>query len=484
MPILELLRARRAALKTELTTLTETNATRSFTVEEDTRWSTLVADIQGVDLRIGVAEVEERSQAAVATAQPPTSGHESRVTVTREDRTYTKRKSLRAAVDGGASYFRDAFLAQTRNDGDAQSRLNRHAKETLIEGEIVTRAGTPLATGTSAGLVVPQYLTDLAALAARLGRPFANAATRLELPEQGMSLIIPRGTAGALVGIQGGENVDVGASNEAFANLTVPVVTIAGQQDVSRQTLERGVPGLDQLVYRDLVGAYAQQLDQQTLAGTGSAGQMIGITNVAQSQNTLISAFAAAATGATFYSKVAGAVNSIETAGTVVAPANLIVMHPRRWSWLLTLVDGANRPLVTPVTQGLQLFNGYGSDVAPGAYSGNPQGGSSLVDFSGYTVKGYLQGLPVITDANVPNSVGTGFEDQVIVCNTAHMLLWEIGDGMPKQLRFEQTLGNQLTIKIVAYDYAAFTSSRYIAAAAVIGGNVAANGSGLTAPTF
>jgi len=482
MPILELLRARRAALQTELTTLTEANATRSFTTDEDQRWAAIVADIQGVDLRIGVAEVEARSQAAVAAAQPATSNErEGRAVVTREERTYTQRKALRGALDGGASYFRDAFLAQTRNDSSSQARLARHAAETIVEGEVSQRAA--LTSVNAAGLVVPQYLTDLAALAARAGRPFANAITRLELPDQGMSLIIPRGTAGATEAAQAAENVDVGASTEAWANLTVPVVTIAGQQDVSRQTLERGVPGLDQLVYRDLVGAYAAELDRQTLAGSGTGNQMIGITTTGLSNNPISTAFTALATAQTFYSKIAGAVNSIEAAGTVVAPANLIVMHPRRWSWLLTLVDGQLRPLVTPITQGLQLFNGYGNDVLPGGYSGNPQNATTGVDFMGYAVKGYLQGIPVITDANIPTAVGSGPEDQVIVCNTAHMLLWEIADGMPKQLRFEQTLGNQLTVKIVAYDYAAFTSARYVAAAAIVGGN-SAGGFGLFAPSF
>ena len=489
MPILELLRARRAALQTELTTLTEANATRSFTPDEDQRWTALVADIQGVDQRISATEAEERSQAAVAAAQPATSTErEGRAVVTREERTYTHRKSLRSADQGGASYFRDAFLAQTRNDYDAQQRLARHAAETIAEGEVSQRALGTVGAVNTAGLVVPQYLTDLAALAARAGRPFANAVTRLQLPDQGMTLIIPRGTVAATALSQATENASVSGTDESWANLNVPVVTIAGQQDVSRQVLERGVAGIDQLIYRDLVGAYAAELDRQTLAGTNTNNQMAGITVVAQSGNTQMSAFTIpivnnAASVTALWSKLSGAINAIEASGTVVTPANLIVMHPRRWAYLLTLQDLQGRPLVTPITQGLQIFNGFGSDVLPGGYSGNPQNASTSIDFNAYTVKGYLQGLPVITDANMPVAVGAGPEDQIVVCNTAHMLLWESGDGMPKQLRFEQTLGNQLTVKIVAYNYAAFTSGRYPTAAAVIGGN-AANPNGLTAPTF
>ena len=58
------------------------------------------------------------------------------------------------------------------------------------------------------------------------------------------------------------------------------------------------------------------------------------------------------------------------------------------------------------------------------------------------------------------------------------LLLWEEGDGTPRQARFEQTLGNQLTVKLVVYGYAAFTAERYAAAVSTI------SGTGLVTPTF
>ncbi|MFZ8528442.1 hypothetical protein ACO1NJ_14055, partial [Staphylococcus aureus] len=84
---------------------------------------------------------------------------------------------------------------------------------------------------------------------------------------------------------------------------------------------------------------------------------------------------------------------------------------------------------------------------------------------------------------NLPTSVGTGPEDQVIVARLEDLLLWEENGGVPRELRFEQTLGNQLTVKLVAYGYAAFTAGRYPLATALIGGNAGA-GNGLIAPTF
>jgi hypothetical protein len=95
-----------------------------------------------------------------------------------------------------------------------------------------------------------------------------------------------------------------------------------------------------------------------------------------------------------------------------------------------------------------------------------------------------MQGLPVVTDANIPTNVGTNLEDVILVVDADAILLWEDGDGMPRQLRFEQTLGQNLTIKLVAYGYTAFTAGRYPQGVARVGGADATAGQGLVAPTF
>ena len=443
------------------------------------------------------AQLAREARAIGARAETP-GGYEPRAVVTSEPRAYTAELDNRGSDAGGVSYLSDLYRMQTWGDIGARERLARHAQEVEVEarnattyearelrrlegrGAAPTRETRAVTTSGFAGMVVPQYLTQLAALVARNGRPAANATTRLELPDQGMSVIIPRGTTGASEASQATENTAVSSTDEVWANLTIPVNTVAGQQDVSRQSIERGIPGLDQFIYRDLAGANAAELDRQVLAGSGASNQALGIfTTAGVNQAT---AFAAAVTATTFWAKLAGAVNSINSAGTVVGPANLIVMHPRRWSWLLLQVDSQGRPLVVPTAGGQSAVNGFGATDSP-KYSGNPQSGSTGVDFSGYTPVGYLQGLPVVTDANVQTAVGTGPEDIVYVANTDHLLLWENGDGMPQSLRFEQTLGNQLTVKLIGYSYFAFTAGRYPVAVSLIGGNAAA-GFGLVAPTF
>jgi HK97 family phage major capsid protein len=380
----------------------------------------------------------ERVERAVITSEPR---------VYREDNAWSQ------------SFFRDAFNGG-QGDREASQRIERHMQEAKVEGQLSKRAGT---TTGFAGLVPPQYLIDQAALIARQGRPTANIVQHLSLPEEGMSLIIPRNTTGVTEAIQATENASVSNTDQVWSNLTVPIVTIAGQQDLSRQTLERA-QGIDQLVYTDLAGAYAVALDQQVLSGTGSSGQALGILQTSGTGQS--TAFVAAATPATFYLKLAGQLNAVQTT-RYMAP-DVIIMHPRRWNWLIGQLDSSNRPLVVPNPNG--PFNALGVAAAP-------------VDTPATVPVGSIMGLPVITDASIPGAVGSGPEDQVIVARWEDLLLWENGDGAPFQLRFEQTLGNQLTVKLVAYNYAAFTAGRYPTAVGIVGGNSGA-GFGLIAPTF
>jgi len=398
-----------------------------------------------------------------------------------EARTYNRPGEARGVENGGTSFFRDAVFAEM-GDYSARDRLARHQREAEVENEISKRATT---TGSFAGLVIPQYLVGLSALASRNGRPVSNSISRLPLPDEGMSLLIPRGTTGVSVAAQATENSAVSSTDEVWANLSVPVVTAAGQQDVSRQSIERGAPGLDQLIYADLASAYAAEIDRQVITGTGASGQALGFLNTAGIfQST---AFAAAATATTAYSKIAGCVNSIESAGTTTGPADLIVMNPRRWSWLLLQVDTAGRPLITPTAGDTVNMNGLGANTAPGYYSGNMDAPNDFTgaDFTSRVVRGYFQGLPVVTSASVPINLGDGaLEDVVGVLSTRHHLLFENGDGMPTQLKFEATLANSLTVKLVSYGYFAYTASRYPLATALAGGNAGTSGFGLTSVVF
>lgn len=392
--------------------------------------------------------------------------------VTREERTYSREKDAR----GETSWFADMYRSQNFNDFRAQERLQRHGREVEVEFRSGNEQESRAVTTTGfAGLVTPQWLLDLAAEPLRSGRPAANAVQGLGLPAEGMTLNVPRGTTGASAAAQATQNTSLSNTDEVWADLSIPVVTVGGQQDVSRQSLERGMPGLDALVYLDLAGAYHAELDRQVVNGSGAGGEMLGIRLTA-GINTA-TAFGAAPTAATFVSKTAGQIAAVAAAGTKVQP-NIWLWHPRRWGWINSLSDTQGRPLVVPGVGGPMNVPALNSN--PGAYSGDGDQTSTTTLES----VGSMHGLPIFTDSNIPTNLGTPLEDVALVIDRRHSLLWEDGDGQPRQLRFEQTLGNQLTVKLVIYGYAAFTAGRYPVSVGRVGGADTVAAQGLVAPTF
>jgi hypothetical protein len=255
----------------------------------------------------------------------------------------------------------------------------------------------------------------------------------------------------------------------------VPVATIGGQQVVSRQLLERGAPGTDELIMADGARAYVAELDRQVIAGTGASGTLLGVLNT--SGIATATAFGAAATAGNINTKLAGMVGTIAGYGQGLQ-AGAIVMHPRRWAFLTAASDTTGRPLLGLAAYGITSALGQVNGV--GAYSG----GNDPNDPRQATPVGSIQGLPVFTDANIPTTNGTNNEDVILVLDLSAPILWEDGDGGPRQLRFEQTLPGQLTIKMVFYNYSAFTAGRYPQGVGRVGGADTGAGNGLVAPTF
>ncbi len=403
------------------------------------------------------AQAEDEEYDRLSSIRIPTrAGREldqERATMTTSNTTARLREEYNVERDrtGERSYFRDLFQATQGGDVNARARIEQFQ----AEERAVSSSGF-------AGLVVPQYLVDQAALIARTGRPVAESVQHLPIPDQGATFQVPQGTTGASAAVQASENSAVSSTDEVWGNIAVPVATIAGQQDVSRQSLERGTPGLDSLVYQDLIGAYFAAQEAQVLSGSGSSGQMLGILNTSGVNQA--TAFTAAVTATTFQTKVAGQVSAVAS-NRLQSPTH-IAMHPRRWAWLLSQTDSSGRPLVTAELNGPT----NAVSVGDGAHA------YGVTD-------SYFQGLRVVVSAQLPTAVGTGPEDQVIVYRASDLLLWQDGDGTPRELRFEQTLGGSLTVKLVAYGYSAFTAARFPKAVGVVGGNAAA-GFGLVAPTF
>jgi hypothetical protein len=290
-----------------------------------------------------------------------------------------------------------------------------------------------------------------------------------------MAFFVPRFTTASATAVQATQNTAVQNTAFAVTDLQVDVRTIAGEIQPSRQLLERGAPGIDSLIYLDLAGAYHANLDSQCLTGSGASGQILGVLNTGGISTA--TAFGAAVTAANVNTKTAGQVAALAGAGTAIQP-RAIVMHPRRWGWLLGQNDSTGRPLVVPNSS--SPWNAQGVNLAEGAYSAD--GGA--VDTGAPIVVGTFQGLPVITDSNVPTTVGTNSEDVMFVVDPTKIYLWEDNGGAPTQLRFDQTSGNALQVRLVVYGYAGFTAGRYPGAVGRVGGADTVGGQGLIAPVF
>lgn len=427
----ETLTEKRDALlaKAEQITAIATDEKRELTADEDAEIAVALDEVRSLDEQIKRHSELEQRAAESKEIRKETGVEFGAAVVKSEPRTYTERS--------GNSFISDAYAAQFNNDFAAKERLARHMNEEKVERRDVTSANF-------AGLIVPQYLTDLAAPFARAGRPLADAARKHPLPAAGLTISISRVTTGSSVAEQT-EGAAVSETNMDDTKLDVSIKTYAGQQNVSRQALERGT-GVDSLVMADLVSAYHTTLDAAVVdtVKTGN-GNSVSYTDASPSVGEL-------------YPKILDAVQKIQT--SFYRSPNLIVMHPRRLAWILAAVDSSNRPLAVPTPNG--PFNA----VATGA-------GTVQYANSGYSIAG----LPVIVDANVPTNLNTD-QDAIYIGSTDELHLWEEGDGSPMMLRFEQPKAAELDVTMVVYGYAAMTVGRYPKAWAEI------IGTGLAAPTF
>jgi HK97 family phage major capsid protein len=420
-----------------------------LTEEEDTRHAELLQLIR--DARKAAQEIEGRLaeldelDAARTAAEESAKRHGGlepvQVRVNADEPVYRK--------DNGRSFFKDMYSAQFLSDYDAQERLRRHQQIELQTRSPERRDATTTSFG---GLVVPQYLTALYAEVPRAGRPFLNVIQNLPLPPDGMTLTIPRGNTGTLVSVQATQATALTERDVTTSNVTIPVVTIGGVQDVSRQALDRGT-NVDQVVMADLAAAYVAELDNQAINGTGANASHKGVLSTTGVASVTVTSTLASVQ----VRKLAEAISAVHT--TRYLAADLIVAHPRRIAYWMQSSETDFRAVLS-------------NNMAYG------EGDLTAAD----GLMGRIFGIPLIGDPNIPitQSFGTSVQntsDCVIVTRRSDVLLWE-NDPMPNRVRFDETLAGNLAVKIVAWDYSAFSAGRWPTSTKVL------QGSGLITPVF
>ncbi|WP_432116623.1 phage major capsid protein [Streptomyces sp. S1] len=352
----------------------------------------------------------------------------------RVGRVGTEERTYRPDLDRRGADFQADVLGAFVGDYEAAGRLARHMSEERVErGNKIRQQTRAVGTGAFAGLVIPQYLTDMYAPLARTNRPFADACRPRRLPAQGMTVEIARVTTGTSVDNQSAENAAVAEQDIDDTTLSIPVRTAAGQQTASRQSVERGA-GVEDVILDDLFRAYGSRLDTTMLNAA-----TVGLSNVA----TPVAYTDASPTVAELYPKIIEGLAGMEASLLDQASGdNLAIMHSRRWYWMQNAM-GTSYPLITQ----------------PGIVAQTL--GTNYAETYGRGVRGILpNGTPVIVDNNIATNLGAGTnEDEVYLVDRQECHLWEDPDA-PMYIRAEQPKAGQLGIQLVVYGYYAFTFQR------------------------
>ncbi len=395
---------------------------------EDSEFRRLSSEIRDQDDRIAELQAEEERSMSSNDAMRRAGGGMS------------QRSSAVYGPEERASYFADLVsVSRQTADYSARQRLDSYDQEVRA----LNRAD-----GSGGQFVPPAFLIGDYVGLPRPGRVTADLLTRRPLPPGTDVLNIPKIVTGTATAIQAADNDPVQAVDLTDSSIQAPVRTIAGQQDIAIQLLDQSPVNFDEVIMQDLLASFSQQLGNQVLSGTGAAGQILGLRNVAGAATVTLTG----TTVASLYSAVANAATQVQ-AGLFTAP-NALVMHPRRWAWLTSQLDANSRPLVVPQAYG-------------------PMNATGVLSAAGEGQVGSFAGLPVYLDSNIPTTVATN-QDLILVLSTAESWLYE------SQIRtrvLQETLSGTLTVRIQLYGYTAM-ATRQAKSVAII------SGAGLAAPVF
>ncbi len=446
---------RRTALSGEIRSTCEqvqAQGRLNFTAQEDTRISALFKQRDAISSELATIESElatirqaERDEQALydrhtVRVNGLPRAYDQVARVGNETRTYNPGNDKT-----GNGFCLDVARA-FKGDPVSSERIYRHQQECVVDNQMNTRA---VGTGAFVGLTVPQYLTDMYAPAVAALRPFADACNHHDLPPDGMTVNISRITTPSGAAVQATQNTAVQETNMADTLLTENVVTVAGQQTLSRQAIDRGT-GIESVVMSDLMRRYATSLDSALLNTATTGLDAVSTTNTFTS---------ASPTADLFYSKVVGSTAAVEAALLGQAIPTLAVMHSRRWYWMTAELT-ANHPFVA---------NSFA------------QWNAVMTNNVGYSqgARGQLpNGLHAIVDNNVVTNLGAGTnQDRCYVLADAEAHLWE-DPASPMFIRAEQPQAGSLGVLLVVYGYAAWSFRRYTSAVQNI------DGTGMIAPVF
>lgn len=454
MTSLALKEARDAAVA-KLTELAKLAEERSLTEDEVKAFDAAEKEVADIDKRWDASERahelagqsrEPRQatpdlDAAARPAEGRNGGLGSPAVHTRDHETYKK--------GGRRSWFQDMKAANVDRSSEARKRMSEFAK---FEAEKDEERALNSTDGTGGYLVAPLYLQNEFVELRTYNAVAASLVTNLPLPADTDLINIPTMATGTAVA-KTTENSELTETSFTDDSISATVYRVGGLQTIPNTLMDRSVPGIDQIVIRDLAKRLAIQQDTWVLHGTGSS-QPYGITKTSGITTRVYTD--ASPTFAELWPYFLGAVADVR-AGAKEEPSD-ILMHPRRASWLMGQVDSNGRPFIPSLV-------GYGPQNANGLGIGSVEGRMALS----------LAGFSVSLDGNVTTTYGSSTnEDQIIVGAFKEAYLF---NGTPK---FAVSTDNKFTYDstvVRCTQDMAFTAGRVPAAFTLI------TGTGLT-PTL
>jgi HK97 family phage major capsid protein len=336
------------------------------------------------------------------------------------------------------SYFSDLYASQKSGNPDAIARLARNNQEVAE-----SRGAEGRAVLTTSDWYAPQFLSQLWVTTHRSRMVYAALVNQMQLPAGGETVTVPKYIAPTdSVEPQGGDNQTVYSAAGTTSQLTAPVCSYVGTVDIARQAVERSAyPGFDEVIYTDLARDISRKIELACLQGTGSNTQPLGIFNDSGVPVVSVSA----QTAAKFLLAVGDHYQRIETA--VGSPPDFLLIHPRRWAWMASLVDSQNRPIVNTNQAG--PFQSYAT-FAP---QPPEDGGSVEPDIRPV---GTMMGLNIFTSSAISTAGGTGTNsDYVLMGDSSLAVRFYDGYGV-RNFSFEGVASASGSVRLMSWAYGSY----------------------------
>lgn len=448
----------RAKAIAEMETLSGFAAERSLTEDETKRFDALEAEVTDLDKR-AAAQAKVTALAASAPAAPAAPAADIR-SAAKPATTPAGAPAIEevravspyAAENRNASWFQDRAVlanpdASNAEVEEARGRLMAHYDSEGDEGagrQIRTYSSTITTEG--GYLVAPQYLQSLFADLLAAGRPTADLVGKMGLPASGKTFYIPTQDGATAVAVHT-ENAALTETTATFAQIQVDACRIGGTATMPNWLVDRSFPGADQIVLRDLAKRYALAINDVVLnSSTSNRKGLLQETGLGGATAT-----AGTATIAVLWPALLNAISDVAT-GVYQYP-DAIVMHPRRWAWMVGQVD-TSRPVI----------GAHMPQNAVATYNGVNVAGQ----FQGPVPVGNILGIPVYLDASIPTTFGASTdEDRIIVMKRDEPILME---STPKfAVSSEAQFAKDQLVARVTGDVA-FTCARRKGAVSIVSG--------------